>query len=503
MSTRVGIFIGAGLVLAGIAGGYWMARHRDFATTSMPTETGGRKVLYWHDPMVPNARFDKPGKSPFMDMQLAPVYADQAGADSGVSVSSNVTQSLGIRMGKVEKVSVQPKLKAVGAVAFSDQLLDVVAARVEGVVTRLYVHAPFEQVSRGQPLAEVTSPAWIEAQQEYLSLLEAQSEAGRALRAAARERLRVIGVPEASIQQIESKHAVSGATTLVAPIEGVITELSVREGTAITPGMSLFRINGLSSVWVNARIPESQRALAVVGSQVEAAAVAWPGVKFPGKLIAIQSQVETESRTITARILLQNADRRLAPGMFVSVGIVAAGQGPQLVVPDEAVIATGERTVVVTADAKGMFSVAAVTTGASQDGRTVILEGLKEGQAIVLSGQFLIDSEASLKSTVGRLETSQSAQQSAAPASSAEPVTHLAEGTIKAMTAGVITITHGPVPSMQWPGMTMGFRPPANGAPKGLQVGDRVSFSFVESRGTYQLVGITKLEPGHAAEHGP
>jgi Cu(I)/Ag(I) efflux system membrane fusion protein len=455
--------------------------------------------------MVPNARFDKPGKSPFMDMQLVPVYADEVGPDAGVSVSASVTQSLGIRMGKVEKVSIQPKLQAVGAVAFNDQLLEVVAARAEGVVTRLYVHAPFEPVRRDQTLAEVTSPTWLEAQQEYLSLLDAQSEAGRGLRSAARERLRVIGVPEAAIQQIESKHSISGSTVLVAPIDGVISELSVREGTAISPGMPLFRINGLESVWVNARIPEAQRALAVVGSQVEASAVAWPGVKFKGKLIAIQPQVEMDSRTITARVLLENADRKLAPGMFVSADIVAAAQGPQLVVPDEAVIATGQRNVVITADAKGMFGVAHVMTGASQDGRTVIMEGLKEGQAIVLSGQFLIDSEASLKSTVARLETPQAAQQtSEASADNTQPDAHLAEGSIMSITAGVITIEHGPIPSLQWPGMTMGFRAPANGLPKSLKVGDRVSFSFVEAQGVYRITGITKLDE-HAgmAEHGP
>ena len=501
MSSRIGVVIGAGLLLVGIGGGYWMARHKGAAPAGV-AEAAGRKVLYWHDPMVPNARFDKPGKSPFMDMQLVPVYADQAGTDNGVSVADNVTQSLGIRTGKAERVSVQPRLKGVGAVAFNDQLLEVVAARAEGVVARLFVHTPFEQVRRGQALAEITSPTWIEAQQEYLSLLDAQSEAGRGLRSAARERLRVIGIPEAAIQQIESRHAISGTTTLVSPIDGVISELGVREGAAITPGMALFRINGLESVWVNARIPEAQRALAAVGSQVEASAVAWPGAKFMGKLVAIQPQVDAESRTITARILLQNVDRRLAPGMFVTADIVAAKQTAQLVVPDEAIIATGERTVVITTDAKGMFGVVPVMTGASQDGRTVVMEGLKEDQAIVLSGQFLIDSEASLKSTVARLETSQPVQQKPAPTS--EPVAHLAEGTIEAVAAGVITIAHGPVPSLQWPGMTMGFRPPADGLPKGLRVGDRVGFSFTESEGVYRITGITKLD-AHAgmAEHGP
>ena len=504
ISSRVVIVIGGVFLLAGLVGGYWMARRHDAVPAANAREPGGRKVLYWHDPMVPNARFDKPGKSPFMDMQLVPVYADEAGAESGVSVAANITQSLGIRTGKAEKVILQPKLKAVGAVAFNDELLEVIAARAEGVVTRLHVHAPFEHVRRGQPLAEITSPAWLEAQQEYLALLDAQSEAGRALRSAARERLRVIGVPESSIQQIESRHAISGSTTLVSPIDGVISELGVREGAALTPGMPLFRINGLGSVWVNARIPEAQRALAVAGSQVEAVAVAWPGQQFKGRLIAVLPQVDSDSRTITARILLQNPRQRLAPGMFVTLDIVAAETIPQLVVPDEAVITTGERNVVITADAKGMFTVSPVVTGASQDGRTVIREGLKEGQVIVLSGQFLIDSEASLKSTVARLESAQSAQTLSTPVANAEPAAHLAEGTVKSIMAGVVTIEHGPIPSLQWPGMTMGFQLPSDGLPNGLQVGDRVSFSFVESKGAYRITGITRLD-AHAAmpEHRP
>jgi Cu(I)/Ag(I) efflux system membrane fusion protein len=267
--------------------------------------------------------------------------------------------------------------------------------------------------------------------------------------------------------------------------------------------MPLFRISGLESVWVNARIPEAQRSLAVVGSQVEAKAVAWPGLQFAGKLIAVQPQVDADSRTVTARILLPNREQRLAPGMFVTLDIVAAEQRPQLVVPDEAVITTGERNVVITADAKGMFTVAPVIAGASQDGHTVIMEGLKEGQAIVLSGQFLIDSEASLKSTVARLEATPSAEASTAPAASTEPAAHLAEGTIKSITGGVVTISHGPVPSMQWPAMTMGFRAPASGVPKDLMVGDRVSFSFVEAKGVYQITGITRLEQGGAMDHHP
>src|SRR5690349_18393556 len=392
------------LVFLAGAGGYWIANSRA-QHVSAAGASGERKVLYWHDPMVPGARFEKPGKSPFMDMQLVPVYADEAATDSDVRVAGNVTQSLGVRIGKVEKTTIQRKLTVVGSIVFNDQLVEVVPARVEGYVTRLFVRAPLEKVRRGQPLAEIQAPAWLEAQQEYLSLLAAQSESGRSLQTAARERLHVLGVPESTIRRIESQRKTAASTLIVSPIDGVVSELGVREGAGFMPGAPLFRINGLDTVWVNARVPEAQLSLVSLGSEVTAMATAWPGIAFNGKVIALLPQVDSDTRTSTARIVLDNKDGRLSPGMFVSLDLVAPETQAQLVVPSEAVITTGTRSIVITANDNSAFSVAEVSVGAEQDGRTAILSGLHEGESIVLSGQFLIDSEASLKSAVSRLES--------------------------------------------------------------------------------------------------
>jgi Cu(I)/Ag(I) efflux system membrane fusion protein len=405
ISTRGWMVAGLTILVLGAGVGYGVARFLgDRQAPSAPT-AGERKVLYWHDPMVPNVRFEKPGKSPFMDMQLVPVYAGEDAANSGVHVSSNVTQNLGIRIAKVELGSVQRKLSAVGSVAFDDQLLEIVPARVEGYVTRLFVRSALEKVRRGQALAEIQAPAWIEAQQEYLSLLDAQSESGRSLQSAARERLHILGVPEATIRRIEVEHKTVSLTTIVSPIDGVVSELGIREGAAFMPGTVLFRINGLGTVWVNARIPEAQLSLVAMGSEVRASATAWPGATFRGKVMALLPQVDADTRTSSARIALDNNNGKLSPGMFVSLELVAPATESQLSVPSEAVITTGQRTVVVVAKADGTFSVAEVSTGAEQDGRTIILKGLSEGQSIVASGQFLIDSEASLKSALTRLES--------------------------------------------------------------------------------------------------
>jgi membrane fusion protein, copper/silver efflux system len=500
------------VLLGGAALGYWFA-HRgmsDGAAPSMDTPANGiansakRKILYWHDPMVPGQKFDKPGKSPFMDMQLVPVYADEEPGGAAVRVSANVTQNLGIRLAKVAKTVLQPRLAAVGSVAFDERHLELVQARVEGYIARLHVKTPLERVKRGQPLADIVAPQWLAAQSEYLSLLDAQSERGQAIRNAARQRLTVLGVPDATIRAIERDRTTRANTTIVAPNDGVVTELAAREGSAFMTGAPLFRINGLDTVWVNAQVPEAQVSMIPVGSTVTARATAWPGVELTGCVLDLLPDVDLQTRTLPVRIELQNPERKLAPGMFVSLDFKAQAGDPQLAVPSEAVIMTGERNVVIVARDEGGFDVAPVKVGPEADGKTAILAGLTEGQSIVVSGQFLIDSEASLKSTVSRLSSATNAVNPSASATvgaaAAEPNAHLTQGSIKAIAPDSITIAHEPVPSLQWPAMTMGFKPPSNGLPPGLKVGDRVSFSFVEEQpGSYHIKSITMLESAPAA----
>ncbi len=401
-SLKLKLIVAAVAVLMlGALGGYWFASQR-----SSSAAPGERKVLYWHDPMVPSARFDKPGKSPFMDMQLVPVYADEEGG-AAVPVSPVVTQNLGVRVGTVEKAVLQLKLPAVGSVAFDERLLEVVQARVEGYVTRLHVKAPLERVKRGQPLADIVAPAWLEAQQEYLALLDAQSGRGQAIRDAARQRLTVLGVPDSTVRQLDAERKTNASATLTAPIDGVVTELAVREGAAFMPGAALFRINGLRTVWVNAQIPEAQVSMIPMGSSVTARATAWPGATFKGAVAALLPEVDPQTRTLPVRIEVENPEFKLAPGMFMTLDFAGKPDQEQLVVPSEAVIMTGERSVVIVARPEGGFDVAEVTVGTEAEGQTAILSGLEEGQAIVVSGQFLIDSEASLKSAVSRLSTAE------------------------------------------------------------------------------------------------
>ena len=405
MRSTAAIGISVGTLALGIGVGAWWG-HTPNAAIAPVSKVDEPKVLYWHDPMMPTQKFDKPGKSPFMDMQLVPVYADQSSATGAVKINSNVVQNLGIRVGKVEKAALQSRLAAVGNVVFDEHLVELVQARVTGYVTRLYAKAALDTVHRGQPIAEITSPEWLQAEHEFAALLADSSEYATTIRAAARHRLLLLGVPESTIAELERDRAPRASTVIYAPIDGVVTELGIREGASFSPGMTLFRINGLRSVWVNAQIPEGQRHLIPIGSTISARATGWPGLTFRGKVEAELPQVDSTSRTLTVRAVVDNPGAKLSPGMFVTVDLLGARGGEQLFVPSEAIITTGQRTVVILTRDDGSFDVANVTTGVEVDGKTVILSGLTEGQSIVLSGQFLIDSEASLTATIDRLGNS-------------------------------------------------------------------------------------------------
>jgi Cu(I)/Ag(I) efflux system membrane fusion protein len=262
MRTRT-VAIGlSALALAGAAGFglYWlgMTRGMEMASPSVPPGSGpqhvgevdpatGKKVLYWHDPMVPGQRFDKPGKSPFMDMQLVPVYAGGDEDKGGVAISPRVEQNLGIRTAEVTFGTLAPRVEAVGNVAYNERDVAVVQARANGFLEKLRVRAALDPVRKGEPLAELYVPDWIAAQEEFLSVRRMGEAAPAALREGAVQRMRLAGMDDAQIRLVESTGAVHPRTTLVAPIDGVVAELSAREGMTVMAGAPLFRINGLST----------------------------------------------------------------------------------------------------------------------------------------------------------------------------------------------------------------------------------------------------------------
>jgi len=450
----------------------------------------GKKILYWHDPMVPGQKFNKPGKSPFMDMQLVPVYAEGDGDASTVAISPRVQQNLGVRTAEVTKGALTQALDAVGSVAYNDRDVAVVTARTGGYVERLYVRAPLDPVHKGQPLAELYVPDWIAAQEEYLSVRRMQGQGTETLVAAARQRMLLVGMDENQVRSIESGGKVQPRFTLTAPINGVIAELGAREGSTVPAGTMLFRINGLGSVWVYADIPESRAAMVRVGALAEARTSALPERVYKGRVAAILPEVTAATRTLKARVEIVNAGGLLVPGMFATISFAPRAAADVLLVPSEAVIQTGQRKVAILALEGGKFLPVDVETGTEANGQIEIRKGLATGQKVVVSSQFLIDSEASLKATTTRMSE-------APPATEAQASKiHRGTGKVEAVSQDAVTLSHAPIPSLQWGAMTMDFKLPAAGLPKAIGKGDLVNFEFTQDKdGQAVLTTITPATP--------
>ena len=428
----------------------------------------GRKVLYWYDPMVPAQHFDKPGKSPFMDMQLVPRYADEGAGEAGVQIDPARLQSLGVRYATVERASFADELTAPGVLEFNQRDVAIVQARASGFVQRVYARAPGDVVAGGAPLADLLVPSWGGAQAEYLAV---RRTGDAALEAAARQRLRLLGMPDGLIETVARSGRPRTVVTVSTPLGGAIQTLDVRQGMTVNMGQTLAQVSGLGTVWLTLAVPEAQAGQVRTGAPARVELAAFPGETFAGRVSAILPSAQADSRTLQVRIELPNRGARLRPGMYGTAHLGGAAR-PALVVPSEAVIRTGKRSLVMLALDGGRFQPAEVQVGREDEGRSEILAGLAEGQKIVASGQFLIDSEASLAGIQARPITA------TAPPVKAQPALYQTRGRVEAIKADQITFSHEPVPAIGWPAMTMTFKLEPPTLAKGLKVGDRAAFAF-------------------------
>jgi Cu(I)/Ag(I) efflux system membrane fusion protein len=465
-------------------GGYRFAMQRMDHAPAPAAAQSDRRVLYWYDPMYPQHKFDKPGKSPFMDMQLVPKHADEAAGDPGtVSISPQMVQNLGVRVAETKRGSLEQRFEAVGSIAYNERGVVQLQARAAGFVEKLHARAPLDSVTEGQPLIEILFPEWAGAQEEYLLLQKAEPELAKA----ARQRLLLLGMTEREIAAVERDGRAQARVTLASPISGVIAELGVREGMTVAPGTTLFRIVNLATVWVNAEIPEAQAAWVRPGAPVEARVAGYPGNVFKGRVGAILPEINTATRTLRARIELANPEGVLKPGMFATLAFTGRAV-ESVLVPSEAVIRTGQRDVVIVALGEGKFRAVEVQIGAESGGRSAVRKGISAGDKVVLSGQFLIDSEASLSSTIARLETVEEKPQGL----------HRGRGTVLEVDArtGRVQLAHEPMPSMQWPAMTMGFVVEDRTALSAVKKGDTVEFAMrakPNAAGDYLIENLRRL----------
>lgn len=451
----------------------------------------GKKVLYYHDPMVPGNKFDKPAKSPFMDMMLVPVYADSDGDQGKVTVSPRIQQNLGVRTAEVTEGVLSPQVSAVGNIAYNERDQAIVQARATGYVERLYVRATLDAVKQGQALADLYVPDWVAAQEEFLSVRRMQGADMGSLVDGARQRMRQVGMSDEQIKSVERTGQTKARITMAAPISGVVSELMAREGMSMMPGATLLRINGVSTVWANAEVPESQVAQLRPGTKVQARSPAVPGTTFEGTVQALVPEVNPGTRTLKARVQLNNPGAHLVPGMSVTMQFMDMRAEKVLLIPTEAVIQTGKRTVVMLAEDKGRFRPVEVETGIESNGQTEVKRGLDAGQRVVVSSQFLIDSEASLKGVEARLNGA------SLPAVNNTAPRHEGQGKVEAIGRDAITLSHGPIASLKWGAMTMDFKVPLKGSlPRNLEVGDPVNFEFyMDADGMPQLTRLSPMAP--------
>jgi Cu(I)/Ag(I) efflux system membrane fusion protein len=482
----------AALALAAAAG-YWMGTRQSVPHDTAPVNAAQapekeRKVLYWYDPMYPQQRFDKPGKSPFMDMQLQPKYADEAGDDASVTISPRVVQNLGIRTAEAQPGSLAPKLTAVGSIAYNERSMVVVQPRVNGFIEKLHVRAPLDPVRKGDPLVDLLFPEWAAAQEEFLLLQRHATPDADALKSAVRQRLRLLGMSDEQIAAVEREGKVQNRVTLRSPVSGIVAELGAREGMNAMAGTTLFRIAGLDTVWVIAEVPEVQAALVVPGNKVEVRVPAYPADAFAGTVGAILPEINPATRTVRTRIEVANHSAKLKPGMYANVSFASRGR-EALIVPSEAVIHTGERGVVILAEGEGRFRATEVETGMETGGHTEIRKGLKAGDRVVVSGQFLIDSEAGLRSAIQRLSVDAPKE---APAQ-----LHRGTGRVTKVepSLGRLELAHEPIPTLQWPAMTMTFMVTEPRQIGGLKPGDTVEFEMRGQPNPQNMYEIVRVAP--------
>ena len=397
-AARWGALLLAIAIAAGGAG-YWLGLGNDHGDAAAKSAADGRKVLYWYDPMVPQERYDNPNSLSSMGMKTIPKYADEApDAGPGITIDPAAQQNLGMRVVVAEMGVLPSDLAVTGTLDFNLREVVIVQARSGGFVSRVYGRAPGDVIAAGTPIADLLISDWAGAQTEYLAI----RQLGKAdLTAAARRRLTLLGMSDGLIAEVERTGRTHDVVTIRSPKAGVIQSLDVRAGMALPAGASLAQVGGIGTVWLNAAVPEVQAEKIRVGLGASVTFAAFPGETFHGTITAILPTAQADSRTLTARIELANRRGQLRPGMFAKVNFGQDGLA-RLLVPSEAIIRTGTRTLVMLALPGGRYRPAEIRIGREGGGKTEVLAGLTANERVVASAQFLLDSEASLAGVAAR-----------------------------------------------------------------------------------------------------
>lgn len=392
-------------VIAGAGVAWWLASETGMAHVAETASSGPADPLYWVAPMDPNFRRDEPGKSP-MGMDLVPVYADDGSTDDAagtVRIAPNVVNNLGVRTDRVIQGRLPNNITTVGYVQYNEDEMEHVHPRVEGWIEALYVKAEGEPVEKGKALYTLYSPTLVNAQEE---LLLALNRGNQRLVDAAEQRLVALNVPASVVRQLRQSRELQRTMTVHAPGSGVIEDLNVREGMFIKPGDRVLTIAALDEVWVIGEVFESQLSAVEAGNRAVMTLDYMPGRQWRGRVDYVYPEINPKTRTARVRMRFDNADGALMPGMFARLDVQGERGERSLLVPRESVIRTGKSDRVVLALEEGAFRSVDVTVGRFAEQYAEIVDGIRPGDMVVTSAQFLIDSESSKTADFQRMERS-------------------------------------------------------------------------------------------------
>ncbi len=489
------------IVLVALASllGYWFGGQDHKVgtgeTTSVAAPTG-KKPLYYRNPMGLPDTSPVPKKDS-MGMDYLPVYAGEDDDGGSVKISTAKVQKLGVRTEAVSRRDLSRPLRAVGRVEVDERRIFTVAPKFEGWIERLHVNTTGQPVGKGQPLFEVYSPELVSAQREYqvasrgvASLANAGPEAQASIRQVAEAALARMANWDISTEQIAALKAGNEPRrnlSFRSPVGGVVLEKKAVQGMRFMPGEALYQIADVASVWVLADVFERDLAAVKLGQTVAVTLDAYPGKTFAGKLSYLYPTLNPQTRTVPVRIELPNPEGLLRPGMYANVEIKVGAGRTALVVPISAVIDSGTQQRVIVQKEAGRFEPREVKLGMRSDDYVEVKEGVAEGERVVVSANFLIDSESNLKAALGGMAGGMKEKSS---------VSHHAMGTLDSIESdGSVTtvmITHDPIASLNWPQMTMAFVPANAALVAGLKPGTAMHFEFVERKPGEWV--ITKIE---------
>ncbi len=446
-----------------------------------------KKILYWVAPMDPSFRREAPGKSP-MGMDLVPVYDEGDGSD--VRISPAVENNMGVRTAKVTRDDLPRRINTVGYVDFDENKISHIHVRSTGWIENLRVKSEGVRVKKGDLLFDYYSPDLVNAQEEYIQSLKSKN---RGLIRASVERLLALDISRRQVDELTQTRQVKQYIQVYAPQNGIVAKLNVRQGTYIDPKQEIMSLADLSSIWLLAEVFESQASWVKMGQSANVHLSFLPGKVWKGTVDYIYPRLDAMTRTLKARLRFDNPGEMLKPNMYANVVIYGGDKKSVLVVPREALIHAGSVTRVILSEGKGRYQAREVDAGIESGDSVEIISGLQAGDMVVTSGQFLIDSEASLKASIARMSTPgvrASGQKPQGMKSMEKKI--VGHGVINKLMPAMhmINLTHEPIPQIGWPGMTMDFSVKENVALDQFKPGDNIEFELEKVDSAYVINAV-------------